>query len=165
MLDMNLRASSGYIAAAALVATLLLPSSIFAAEKLKGFYSGSGGIAESVHRVVIVQFGADGTALVQQNWQDKPPQTWHVHWTLKDKVVTFTFDPVKGKPTPDPLVCTIKHGALVPTSWDYNALGFLGPPTLAPFAGKNPQSASVDSCVSINVNNPNNQCVTWGTSQ
>jgi hypothetical protein len=35
--------------------------------KLKGFYSGSGGFSPEVHRVVMIEFANDGTAIVEQN--------------------------------------------------------------------------------------------------
>ncbi len=44
-------------------------TSAHAAEKLKGFYSGSGGLSAEVHRVLIIEFAADGTAILQQKWQ------------------------------------------------------------------------------------------------
>jgi hypothetical protein len=34
-----------------------------AAEKLNGFYSGSGGISADVHRVLLIKFAADGSAI------------------------------------------------------------------------------------------------------
>ena len=42
------------------------------AEDLKGFYAGSGGISSQDHRVVMIDFAADGTALIQQKWLKKP---------------------------------------------------------------------------------------------
>ena len=115
----------------ALAAVLLVPVWAYA-DKLKGFYSGSGGVTQEVHRVVMIEFGADGTALVQQNWVGKDPQTWHAHWTQEGELVTVKFDAVKDKPAIDPLVFDFKHGSLTPTSWDATALGVLGPPKLAP---------------------------------
>jgi hypothetical protein len=61
-------------------ALVLLVASAARADKLKGIYTGSGGMTEDVHRVVLIQFAEDGTALVQQNWTGKAPQTWHAHW-------------------------------------------------------------------------------------
>jgi hypothetical protein len=49
------------------------------AEDLKGFYVDSGGIS-SQHRVVMIDFAADGTALIQQKWRDKHLRTWHARW-------------------------------------------------------------------------------------
>ncbi len=140
-------------------AILSLPA--HAAEQLKGFYSGSGGISEEVHRVLLVEFAADGTAILQQSWQGKDPQTWHAHWTQEKKLVKITFDAVKDKPTPEPLVLNINHGTLIPTSWDVTALGPLGPPNLAPFGGKNIKHASVAACQSLNTQDPTQNCVTW----
>jgi len=131
------------------------------ADKLKGFYSGSGGISADVHRVVMVQFAEDGTALVEQNWHDRDPQTWHAHWTKQGSQVTINFDAQKDAGTIAPLVMKMKHGALVPTTWDSAALGALGPPTLAPFGSKNVLKHSVASCVSINTLDPSRDCVQW----
>jgi len=131
------------------------------ADKLKGFYSGSGGMSADVHRVVMVQFAEDGTALVQQNWVGRETQTWHVHWVKQGNQVTLSFDPQKDTPAVAPLVMNMKHGALVPATWDSAALGALGPPTLAPFGGKNVLKHSVASCVSLNTNNPASNCVQW----
>jgi hypothetical protein len=132
------------------------------AEKLKGFYSGSGGMSEDVHRVVMVQFAEDGTVLVQQNWINRDPQTWHAHWVQEGNRVTISFDPQKDTPAVSPLILNIKHGSLVPATWDSAALGPLGPPTLSPFGGKNVLKHSVASCVSLNNNDPSQRdCVQW----
>ena len=162
---MSTRIRSGYLVAAVLLVALLVAPLAFAADKLKGFYSGSGGISEDVHRVVLVQFAADGTAMLQQTWVNKDPQTWHTHWVQKDKVVTMTFDAVKDKPTPQPLLMKVNHGTLVPTSWDLTALGVLGPPNLTPFVGKNVQTDSVAGCATINTANPSFNCVTWSSGR
>jgi hypothetical protein len=58
-------------------ALVLLVSSAAHADKLKGIYTGSGGMSEDVHRVVLIEFAEDGTALVQQNWVGRSPQAWH----------------------------------------------------------------------------------------
>ena len=50
------------------VAVMLVASTLHAADKLKGVYSGSGGFAPDVHRVLMMEFGEDGTAILQQNW-------------------------------------------------------------------------------------------------
>ncbi|MBV8632397.1 MAG: hypothetical protein JOZ83_15820 [Silvibacterium sp.] len=143
---------------------LLLAAASADAEKLKGFYSGSGGLSEDVHRVVMVQFAEDGTVLVQQNWINREPQVWHAHWTQQGKKVTITFDPTKQFPRLAPLVMNIKHGTLVPETWDSAALGPLGPPTLAPFGGKNVLKHSVASCVSLANNDPSlRDCTQWET--
>jgi len=131
------------------------------ADKLKGFYSGSGGMSEDVHRVVMVQFAEDGTALVQQNWVGRDPQTWHAHWVKQGDQVTVSFDPKKDSAAVAPLVMNMKHGSLVPTTWDSAALGPLGPPTLSPFGGKNVLKHSVSSCVSLNTFDPSRDCVQW----
>jgi len=161
MAAMKMLTRSRYLASVALLAALLVSPLAHAAEKLKGFYSGSGGMSAEVHRVVLVEFAADGTAIVQQNWVGKDPQTWHAHWVKEDKVVRVTFDTVKDKPTPDPLVMNIKRGTLVATTWDSTALGVLGPPNLMPFSGKNIQTHSVATCQAINTANPTQNCVTW----
>src|SRR5580704_1062604 len=108
----------------ALAAVLLVPVWAYA-DKLKGFYSGSGGVTQEVHRVVMIEFGADGTALVQQSWVGKDPQTWHAHWTQEGDLVTVKFDAVKDKTAVDPLVFNFKRGTLTPTSWDATTLGVL----------------------------------------
>jgi len=132
-----------------------------AAEKLKGFYSGSGGIAQEVHRVLIIEFAADGTAILQQKWHDKAPQTWHAHWKQDKKLITLTYDPAKDGPTPDSLVFNFKHGTLTATSWDSTTLGPLGPPNLTPFGGKNAQVTSVATCQALNTTDPTQNCITW----
>lgn len=78
------------IAALFLLGATLAPSAR-AAEKLKGFYSGSGGISAEVHRVLIIEFAADGTAILQQKWHDKDPQTWHARWKQQNKKVTLIY--------------------------------------------------------------------------
>jgi hypothetical protein len=135
---------------------------LHAAEKLKGFYSGSGGFTAEVHRVLLVQFAADGTVILQQTWDNnKPTQTWHAHWAQDGKEVKITFDSVKDQPTPTPLMMKIDHGTLTATSWDAAALGPLGPPKLAPFGGKNIQRTTVSTCQSLNSRDPSADCVTW----
>jgi hypothetical protein len=142
-------------------ALALLVASAAHGDKLKGFYSGSGGLTADVHRVVLIEFAEDGTALVQQNWTGKAPQTWHARWTQRGKQVTLTFDPVKDAPTPTSLALNMKNGSLIPTTWDSAALGPLGPPTLAPFGGKNVKKHSVASCMALNTNDPTQNCVQW----
>jgi hypothetical protein len=149
--------------------TPLILAALFAvspalAEKLKGFYSGSGGMDEAVHRVVLIQFGEDGSALVQQNWIGKPPQTWHARWSQKDDRVTITFAPQPGSRQITPLVLDIKHDSLVPISWD-NVLGILGPPTLSPFGEKNVLKHSVASCVGLDSSDASRECVQWDSSK
>lgn len=145
-----------------LVAVMLVfASTLNAAEKLKGVYSGSGGMTAEAHRVLMVEFGEDGTAILQQVWTGKDPQIWHARWVKDGKQVRITFDPVKDQPAIDPLVCEMKHGTLTPTAWDSKALGILGPPPLMPFGGKNVQQHSVATCQSLNSGNPSNNCVTW----
>jgi len=136
-----------------------------AAEKLKGFYSGSGGISSQVHRVVLIEFAADGTAILQQTWQGKDPQTWHANWKQERKKVTITYDPTKHNPVPDPLILNVKHGTLIPTSWDVTTLGVLGPPHLTAFGGSVPMVTSVASCQSLNTHDPRRDCVTWGSNR
>jgi hypothetical protein len=142
------------------VLTLVLLSSGSAwADKLKGFYVGSGGITQEVSRVVLIEFATDTTAIVQQNWQGKDPQTWHAHWTQDGNKVTVTFDAVKDKAAMEPLVMEFKRGTLTPTPWDA-VLGMLGPPKLTPFSGKNVQTNSVASCRDISTVN-GGKCVQW----
>jgi hypothetical protein len=155
---------------APLIAPLLLIGSVLsipghAAEKLKGFYAGSGGISQEVHRTVVLELAADGTAILQQKWHGKDAQTWHAQWKKQKNNVTLTFDPAKHNPVPDPLVLNLKHGTLVPTSWDVTTLGPLGPPKLAPFGGQNAQAGSVAGCQSLNTLDPTRNCVTWGSNR
>lgn len=139
----------------------LLTAPIFAAE-LKGFYGGSGGISPEVYRFVLVEFGVDGTAIVQQNWHEKEPQVWHTHWNQNGEQVTLTFDPIKDGETPKPLLFTFKHGTLTATDWDARALGIGGPPKLTPFGGKNPKPATAAPCVSVNSRDPvSSTCPQW----
>ncbi|MBV8115935.1 MAG: hypothetical protein JO300_14420 [Silvibacterium sp.] len=147
-----------------LTLALLITAGSAHAEKLKGFYTGSGGISQDVHRVVMVQFAEDGTVMVQQNWDNGNSQVWHAHWTQQGKKVTITFDPKTGSPQVTPLVVNIKHGALVAETWDAAAMGPLGPPALAPFGGKNVLKHSVSGCVSLANNDPSlRDCVQWET--
>jgi hypothetical protein len=157
---MRLRTQS-FSATALIFLSAILCTQAHAFEKLKGFYSGSGGLSQQVHRVVMIEFATDGTAILQQNWEGKDPQTWHGHWTQENKNVKITFDTVKDHPTPDPLLLNLKHGTLAPTSWDATALGVLGPPKFTPFGGKNVQQNTVAACQAINSNNPTHNCVTW----
>ncbi len=140
---------------------VLISVPLHAAEKLKGFYSGSGGITAEVHRVLLVQFAADGTAIFQQTWDNKPTQTWHAHWVQDGKEVKVTFDSTKDQATPTPLMLKLDHGTLTATNWDATALGPLGPPKLAPFGGKNVQRVSVATCQSLNSRDPSADCATW----
>jgi hypothetical protein len=162
MAAMRTRLSS--IAAVVLLCAILSPPAR-AAEKLKGFYSGSGGLSAEVHRVLFIEFADDGTAILQQKWHDKDPQTWHAHWKQERNKVTITFDPARHNPVPDPLILNIKNGTLVPTSWDLTALGILGPPQLTPFGGKNAKASSVAACQSLNTLDPTRDCVTWGSNR
>lgn len=135
------------------------------AAKLKGFYAGSGGVSQQVHRTVILEFATDGTAILEQKWHGKDTQTWHAHWKQQRKQVTLTFDPARHNPVPDPLVFSIKGNSLNPTSWDATTLGPLGPPALAPFGGKNVQVYSLAGCQSLNSMDPTRDCVTWGSNR
>ena len=152
---------------ALLIAVLVSPAR---ADKLKGFYSGSGGYSAEVHRVLLIDFAADGSALIQQKWHDKDPQTWHAHWKQDGKIVTLIYEPAKNAPTsasplPEPLIFTFKHGTLTPTSWDTSTLGVLGPPPLTAFGGNVPQHSSVAACQSLNTLDPTGNCVTWSSNQ
>jgi hypothetical protein len=157
---MSTPVGSGYLAAGVLLFALLA-SPVARAEKLKGFYSGSGGLSSEVHQVVLVEFAEDGSAILEQNWVGKDPRVWHARWEKQGKVVTVTFDAVKDKPTPQPLLMKIDHGTLVPTTWDMTELGVMKLPHLTPFGGKNVQTHSVVSCMAINATNPGQNCVTW----
>src|SRR5271154_2047432 len=99
-----LRSPAIVLALALALATLSAPA--HAADKLNGFYIGSGGLSQEVHRVLLIEFAADGTAILQQKWHDKDPQTWHAHWKRDKNQVTLTYD---DKPPPEPLVFTFKH--------------------------------------------------------
>ena len=142
------------------LALVLLVTGSVRADKLKGFYVGSGGITQEVSRTVMIEFATDGTAIVQQNWVGKDPQTWHAHWTKDGGKVTVTFDAVKDKAAMEALVMTFKRGTLTPTSWD-PVMGVLGPPKLAPFGGKNVQTTSVQSCRSLASTSGGGKCVLW----
>jgi hypothetical protein len=142
-----------------------LATAAHAADKLKGFYAGSGGFSAEVHRVLLIEFAADGTAILQQTWHEKDPQTWHAHWKQERKKVTLTYDAAKDITPPEPLVLNIKHGTLVPTSWDATTLGVLGPPQLTPFVGKNIPVNSVAGCQSLNTRDPTKDCVTWSSNR
>jgi hypothetical protein len=152
-----------------LAALLLLGATVspavHAADKLKGFYAGSGGFSSEVHRTLVLELAADGSAILQQKWHDKDPQTWHAHWKFEKRQVTLTFDPARHNPVPDPLVLNVKSGNLIAVSWDQNALGILGPPQLSPFGGKNPKAGSVAACQSLNTLDPTRDCVTWGSNR
>ena len=150
---------------ASLILLGLALSSQAHADKLKGIYAGSGGFSQDVSRTVFIEFAADGTALVQQQWVNKDPQTWHARWKQEKKKITLTYDAVKDTPLPDPLIFDFKHGTLTPTSWDATTLGLLGPPKLTPFGGKNAQVNSVAGCQSLNTADPSRYCVTWGSNR
>jgi hypothetical protein len=150
------------IAAATLAAALVLSAN---AEDLKGFYAGSGGISSEVHRVVLIDFAADGTALIQQKWHKKHLRTWHARWKKDRDTVTLTYEIAQDTPKhsrlPVPLVFTFKPGTLTATSWDSKTLGVLGPPALSPFGGKDVQHPSVATCQSLNTFDPTGDCITW----
>lgn len=130
------------------------------ADKLKDFYMGSGGYSAEVHRVVLLELAKDGTAVLQQNWHDKQPETWHVHWTRNGKLLVLNFDPIEGKPTPSQASFTMKNNSLVPVKWDSQFLGLLGPPTLMPFSSGNKAPGSVSGCQMVDFNQPTG-CVQW----
>jgi hypothetical protein len=142
------------------LALLLLLTTYTHAAKLKNFYMGSGGYSAQVHRVVLLELAKDGTAVLQQNWHEKQPETWHVHWTLSGKTLTLTFDPVEGKVTPTPATFNLKNNTLVPVKWDSQYLGLLGPPTLMPFSGKNQPPGSVSGCQMLDYSQPTG-CIQW----
>jgi hypothetical protein len=157
-----MRISHPLVAALTLCAALVLSAH---AEDLKGFYAGSGGIAPEVHRVVLIDFAADGTALIQQKWHNKHLRTWHAHWKKDRDTVTLTYEVARDTPKhatlPAPLVFTFKHGTLTATSWDSQTLGVLGPPSLAPFGDNSKQHPSVATCQSLNTFDPTGDCITW----
>lgn len=159
-----MRTHPSQITALLLLAAALSPG-VVAADKLKGFYSGSGGISQDVHRVLILEFAADGTAILQQKWHGKDAETWHARWKKERGKVTLTYDAAKDVPTPDPLIFTFKHDTLTATSWDATTLGPLGPPKLTPFGGKNIQVGSLANCQSLNSMDPTRDCVTWGSNR
>jgi len=148
-----------------LLLAIALSPVVHAAEKLKGFYSGAGGRSAEGHRVVLIEFAADGTAIIQQTWHEKDPQTWHANWKQEKKKVTITYDPARHNPVPAPLVFTIKHGTLIADSWDAKTLGVFGPPHLTSFGGSVPMVSSVASCQSLNTHDPRRDCVTWGSNR
>jgi hypothetical protein len=147
----------------ALAVIMFVSATLHAAEKLKGIYSGSGGFSQEVHRVLMVEFGEDGTAILQQNWDGKEPQVWHAKWTQEGKVVNVIFDVPKDAAAIDPLVCEVKRGELIPTKWDVKSLGLLGPPKLTPFGGKNVKQHSVATCQGMNTRDPSQNCSTWNS--
>lgn len=130
------------------------------ADKLKSFYMGSGGYSAEVHRVLLLTLAKDGTAVLQQNWHEKQPETWHVHWKRDGKSLMLTFDPVDGKPTPAPATFTMKNNSLVPVKWDSQFLGLLGPPTLMPFSSKSKAPGSVSGCQMLDYSQPTG-CTQW----
>jgi hypothetical protein len=140
--------------------TLFLLTSFTYAAKLKTFYMGSGGYSAEVHRVVLLELAKDGTAVLQQNWHDKQPEAWHVHWTLKGKELVLSFDPVEGKATPSPATFNLKNNTLVPVKWDSQYLGLLGPPILMPFSGKNQSQGSLSGCQMLDYSQPTG-CIQW----
>jgi hypothetical protein len=130
------------------------------ADKLKSFYIGSGGYSAEVHRVLLLELAKDGTAVLQQNWHEREPESWHVHWTLNGKELVLTFDTVEGKPTPAPATFNLKKNSLVPVRWDSQYLGVLGPPTLMPFGGKTQSQGSLSGCKMLDYSQPTG-CVQW----
>jgi hypothetical protein len=121
---------------------------------------GSGGYSAEVHRVILLELAKDGTAVLQQNWHEKQPESWHVHWTLNGKELVLNFDPVEGKPTPTPATFNLKNKSLVPVKWDSQYLGVLGPPTLMPFNSKNQTQGSLSGCKMLDYSQPTG-CVQW----
>jgi hypothetical protein len=146
---------------AILIAMLAAAPSVYGAGRLKGVYAGSGGVSQEVHRVVMVEFGEDGSALVQQNWVGKDPQLWHARWSQDGKQIKIVFEAQKDQPVLDPLLLKMKGSTLTPTEWDVKALGVLGPPKLTPFGGSNIKQQSVATCQSMNSRDPSQNCVTW----
>jgi hypothetical protein len=143
-----------------LILSTVLPVVCSHADKLKNFYIGSGGFSASVHRIVLLELAKDGTAVLQQNWHDKDPEVWHVHWKLDGKTLTLSFDPVVGKPTPSDATFTLKNNSLVPVKFDSHYLGLLGPPTLMPFHTKAKPPGSVSGCQMVDYSQPTG-CVQW----
>src|SRR5277367_5225566 len=143
-----------------LLSAILLLAPSGRADKLKNFYMGSGGYSAEVHRVVLLELAKDGTAVLQQNWHDKDPEVWSVHWKLDGKTLTLNFDPAEGKPTPGEATFTLKNNSLVPVKWDSQFLGLLGPPTLMPFNSKSKAPGSVSGCQMLDYSQPTG-CVQW----
>jgi hypothetical protein len=150
--------------AALILFGLVLPPSAHG-DKVKGFYAGSTGGTNEYHRVVFIEFAADGSAIVQQTREEKETHTWHARWLKSRNSITLTYDAIKDAPTPAPLVFAFKSGALIPTSWDPSTLGVLGPPKLTPFGGRNSQAGSVSACQSLNTLDPRRDCVTWDSKR
>ncbi|WP_158751491.1 hypothetical protein [Acidobacterium sp. S8] len=147
------------LAALVLLLALSISASSYA-DKLKNFYMGSGGYSAEVHRVVLLTLAKDGTAVLQQNWHEKDPEVWHVHWTLDGKTLAITFDTVEDKPSPSPATFTLKHNSLIPVKWDSQFLGILGPPTLMPFSTDKQAPGSVAGCKMLDYSQPTG-CTQW----
>ncbi|HYK37718.1 hypothetical protein [Alloacidobacterium sp.] len=143
----------------ALVTIAFLAASSYA-DKLKNFYMGSGGYSAEVHRVVFLELAKDGTAILQQNWHEKDPEVWHLHWKLNKKSLVLDFDPVDGRPTPSQATFTLKNNSLIPVKWDSQFLGILGPPTLMPFSSGNNAPGSVSGCKLVDYTQPTG-CIQW----
>jgi len=150
-----------FLAALFLLGTLFAAPLAHAADKLDGIYTGSGGPTPELYRIVFVDFAADGTALLQQNWQNRQPEVWHARWTQDRKQIHLTFDPVKDKPAIKPLLFEFKRGTLTPIDWDASILGVLGPPKLTTLGGNNPKPATVSGCALLNTHDPTQNCITW----
>jgi len=142
-----------------LFAAILVSASAYA-DKLKNFYMGSGGYSAEVHRVILLELAKDGTAVLQQNWDQKDPDSWQVHWKQDGKSLTLTFNPVEGKPTPTPATFTMKNNSLIPVTWDSQFLGILGPPTLMPFSSGNKAQGSLSGCKMLDYTQSTG-CVQW----
>src|SRR6201996_4852382 len=87
------------------IASLILLNAVLSvparADKLKGIYSGSGGFSQDVSRTLFIEFAADGTALLQQQWVNKDPQTWHARWKQEKKKITLTYEAAKNQNAKD----------------------------------------------------------------
>jgi hypothetical protein len=66
-----------------------------AAEKLNGFYSGSGGISADVHRVLLIEFAADGSAIPSAEVAHNRSPNLARQLEQERNKVTITFDPTK----------------------------------------------------------------------
>lgn len=78
--------------AALILFGLVLPPSAHG-DKVKGFYAGSTGGTNEYHRVVFIEFAADGSAIVQQTRDEKETHTWHARWMKSRNSITLITTP------------------------------------------------------------------------
>src|SRR5258708_30283945 len=94
---------------ASLILLGLVLSSPAHADKLKGIYARSGGFSQDVSRTVFIEFGANVTALLQQQWHNKDPQTWHACWKQEKKKITLQRSERHPAPPPAHLRLQARH--------------------------------------------------------